>query len=418
MKPLPVVQWPRPRTVLILVTLFLILAVVAGAASRSGAVIERIAAWTGAMETYARASGSESTTEAGVNAPSSYAAATRWEQTTVTYAFANCPRALDCAAAHQAARQSVEAWDSASGLTLNEAPSGDITILWASGSHGDGNPFDGPGDVLAHAYFPVPWLGSLGGDVHLDDDEPWVIGNPNFFQVDLGTTVMHEVGHALGLDHSRDPSALMWDEYTGVRGLAADDIAGIQSLYGPPNADDGAPPPAPAAAPAPTGVTATAQSTLRIRSGPGTSFPQVGQVPSRTTVPVMGKNAGGNWLFIEHNGVRGWVAGWYTTVNGDLGIVPVVPDNGGGAAPAPPSPNAPAAPTGVTATTIDYTRMRSGPDTSFAQVGSIPINTTVNVLGRNGAGTWLLVDYNGQQGWVATWLVRVNGDVNSVPVVG
>jgi len=47
----------------------------------------------------------------------------------------------------------------------------------------------------------------------------------------------HELGHALGLNHSDDPSATMYPSAAGYcdqswRTLAADDIAGVQSLYG------------------------------------------------------------------------------------------------------------------------------------------------------------------------------------------
>ncbi len=53
---------------------------------------------------------------------------------------------------------------------------------------------------------------------------------------DLDSVLTHEVGHWLGLDHSRDSSATMFAKYgggTGLRTLADDDEAAICAIYPP-----------------------------------------------------------------------------------------------------------------------------------------------------------------------------------------
>ena len=112
-------------------------------------------------------------------------------------------------------------------------------ILWATGNHSgtsgydeSGSPFDGLSGVLAHAYFPGG--SDLSGDMHFDDAEDWSDGASNSF--DLFNVSIHEAGHALGLNHSDDPNAVMFPTSSIVDRLQSDDIVRIQLLYAKPSA--------------------------------------------------------------------------------------------------------------------------------------------------------------------------------------
>jgi len=120
-----------------------------------------------------------------------------------------------------------------------------ISVLFARGAHGDPYPFDGPGNVLAHTFYPAPPNDEpIAGDMHLDADENWQVGA----DIDLFTVALHEAGHALGLGHSDSPDSVMYPYYRRLSALSDDDIAGIRDLYGAsqPSAPPAAPqPPAP-----------------------------------------------------------------------------------------------------------------------------------------------------------------------------
>jgi hypothetical protein len=158
-----------------------------------------------------------------------------------------------------------------------------IDILFARWSHGDAYPFDGPGGVLAHTFYPAPTNGEpVAGDMHLDADENWQVGAP----VDLYSVVLHETGHALGLGHSDNPGAVMYPYYRLQTGLTPDDIAGIQAIYGKSGQTSTPPASGGSGGTVPSGSTGTGNTgTGSAGTGTATTGSGANNTPSADTAP-------------------------------------------------------------------------------------------------------------------------------------
>lgn len=164
---------------------------------------------------------------------SEYRAISKWDTLEITYFFENGTDKLGGDVERDLIRRAFALWSEQTPLTFTEVANlaeADIAVAWAIRDHGDGDPFDGPGDVLAHASFPNPYDRDQV-ILHFDDEERWVDSDTR--NVDLLTVAAHEIGHTLGLAHSDDPNALMFASYSGPqRFLSEDDIAGVQAIYG------------------------------------------------------------------------------------------------------------------------------------------------------------------------------------------
>ncbi|XP_077204255.1 matrix metalloproteinase-23-like isoform X2 [Paroedura picta] len=134
-------------------------------------------------------------------------------------------------------------WSDVSPLTFRRLPptqQADITIGFYTFNHTDCwfsslHPcFDGLNGELAHAFLPP------SGEIHFDNHEFWILGRSRFswkqgvWLNDLVQVAAHEIGHALGLWHSRDIRALMHPNATHSRTwrIGQDDVWAIQRLYG------------------------------------------------------------------------------------------------------------------------------------------------------------------------------------------
>ncbi len=83
-----------------------------------------------------------------------------------------------------------------------------------------------------------------------------------------------------------------------------------------------------------------------------------------------------------------------------------------------PTPVPTATPDGFTATIQSAVQnIRSGPSVDYDILGQLPEGTQVRVIGATTDFTWLVIDYRGQQGWLATFLVETFGDRSTVPII-
>ncbi|MCK6502487.1 matrixin family metalloprotease [Myxococcota bacterium] len=164
----------------------------------------------------------------------------KWEYTDLTWCLSTATSDLDRDTIEATVAEAASKWATVSPLTFTMASTctgADIEVLFASGDHGDGEPFDGKGGVLAHAWYPET---TYSGDAHFDDDEDWTDEerSSSASPRDLLTVALHEFGHSLGLKHSAETSAVMYKSYGGSRrDLTQDDIDGIQALYGESSGD-------------------------------------------------------------------------------------------------------------------------------------------------------------------------------------
>ncbi len=160
----------------------------------------------------------------------------------VTYTFADQANgtfsgAITDPAQQAVVRQAFKAWSAVSGITFKEVSAAQ----------------EGSADILVgYAILPTSQLGlttyattpqALPGEtVKLVDPSVEPVVNQGGTLTFAGTNstfyqaALHEIGHSLGLGHSDSAGAIMFPELSGAnRGLSAEDIAGIQALYGPPS---------------------------------------------------------------------------------------------------------------------------------------------------------------------------------------
>lgn len=181
-------------------------------------------------------------------------------------------------------------------------------------------------------------------------------------------------------------------------------------------------------------VTATATTTANLRTGPATTNEIAGQVAPGDVLEIAALSADGGWYLLADGN---WIASFLVqpaptgvpAATEEL-INTVVEEAAAGAAPAPAETTAPTTTAPITTTpatttpvtagpvtpptvTVDA-NLRAGPGTNFAILGGTVTGQQINIIGRNAAGDWFILD-NG--GWVSAALVANPPALATVAVV-
>jgi uncharacterized protein YraI len=173
---------------------------------------------------------------------------------------------------------------------------------------------------------------------------------------------------------------------------------------------------------------------LNVHQSPGVDAAIVGQLLHGTVVTVTGRQDAGNpvWVSVTptSGGASGWVRSDYLQFPDgfDLNLLPVLTADNASAAVNPPPENPPpsnpppanvsAPANAISGTTSGIVNFRVGPGTNFTVLTMLPYGTPVALTGRNGDSSWLRAVVNGQEGWLYSGYVQVNGDRGALPVIG
>lgn len=162
---------------------------------------------------------------------------------------------------------------------------------------------------------------------------------------------------------------------------------------------------------------------MNVRAGPSTGDPIIAFARPGEEYRITGRSADGNWWRIDLNGQHAWIyAPSVQAIN--AANVPVVTATQS-SAPATTQPSAPTA-TPLPAASVDGAsvrirstmNVRGGPGTNFSVIGSARAGEVYTVTGKNTAGSWWQIDFNGRAGWVSAPLVTAQNTANIAVVEG
>ena len=127
-----------------------------------------------------------------------------------------------------------DSWSEVTPLTFSPVGRSEEYDILISVSGRKREKFGHRGGVLAWAQLP-PYYNFDGVLISkFDTAENWVLPDSKMKGTILLSVATHEIGHLLGLDHSSDPTSLMFPYINNSLKPQEEDISRIQKLYGKP----------------------------------------------------------------------------------------------------------------------------------------------------------------------------------------
>lgn len=150
----------------------------------------------------------------------------------LTYSISGSISSLGASGTRAAIETALNAWSAAARVTFTptNTPGLARSIDFTFGN------IDGSGGTLAQGYYPNDLNREpVAGDIKFDSSESWEVGNAKGSGAfDLVLTAVHEIGHALGLDHSSAAGSIMAATVSANQSftsLPSTDVNAIRGLY-------------------------------------------------------------------------------------------------------------------------------------------------------------------------------------------
>ena len=145
-------------------------------------------------------------------------------------------------------------------------------------------------------------------------------------------------------------------------------------------------------------VTRQTRGEVNLRGGPGTTYKQVGSVPANSTLQIIGES--GDWYLISRNGRDVFIASWLTYELPTA--IPTVQSSSNRSTSSTSQIQVRRFSSPLNKYTHGLVNLRSGPGTTYSQVGAVAAGATLQVLGQS--SDWYLINHNGRDAYIASWL--------------